>query len=89
MDILRFGTPAGLGLDVFGFLLVIWFGHSLFIRSVKGSPEGTNGKEDVLYISHGDVDEVRERRRRCLAYTGVVVIVLGFILQGIGWAACL
>ena len=82
MGILLYATPVGLMLDIVGFLLIIRYGHSLFLRLVSGNlPD----RQDYnLYLQAGGVDEQIESRRRLCARIGVVAVAVGFGLQAIG-----
>ena len=50
METLQYATPLGLALDVVGFLLVVRYGHSLFLRFGTGVPDSTTGKDGDLYF---------------------------------------
>ena len=82
MGILLYATPVGLMLDIAGFLLIIRYGHSLFLRIVSGNlPD----RQDYnLYLRADGVDERIESRRRLYARIGVVAVAVGFGLQAIG-----
>ena len=82
MGILLYATPVGLILDIAGFLLIIRYGHSLFLRIVSGNlPD----RQDYnLYLRADGVDERIESRRRLYARIGVVAVAVGFGLQAIG-----
>ena len=82
MGILLYATPVGLMLDIVGFLLIVRYGHSLFLRLVSGNlPD----RQDYnLYLQAGGVDEQIESRRRLYARIGVAAVAVGFGLQAIG-----
>ena len=82
MGILLYATPVGLILDIAGFLLIIRYGHSLFLRIVSGNLPDT--QDYNLYLRADGVDERIERRRRLYARIGVVAVAVGFGLQAIG-----
>ena len=67
LEILPYTTPLGLTLDIVGFLLVIRFGHSLFISSGTGPPVGN--RDGDLYLQYEGANEGHESRRRLWAHT--------------------
>ncbi len=85
MDILQYATPIGLGLDIVGFLMVIRYGHALFIRS-GGRPDHSKGKDGDLWLGDGSNKGESEdsQRRRFRAKAGVGIVVFGFVMQIIG-----
>ena len=84
MEILLYTTPSGLILDIVGFLLVIRYGHSLFIRSGTGPPVDNIGKDGDLYLQRKGPSEGRDNGRRLWAHVGVATVIIGFGLQIIG-----
>ena len=87
MEILLYTTPLGLLLDIVGFILIIRFGHSLFLRAVSGS--SPNRRDYIIYLEVPGNDDRKEGHRRLCAYAGVVAIITGFGLQAIGAMAAL
>ena len=77
--------PIGLLLDIAGFLMVIHYGHALFMRTGVGEPDSTIGKDGDHYnkLASGDPAEIArwDYRRRLKAHIGVWLVVLGFALQ--------
>lgn len=87
MTHLVWAVPTGLMLDVVGFALVIWYGHSLFLHIGPGPPDKETGKDGDLYLglsSASEEDLAGDRRRLKLAYLGVATVLIGFVLQIIG-----
>ena len=82
VGILLYFTPLGLVLDIVGFILIIRYGHSLFLRVVSG--DLPDRQDNNLYLQANGIDERIENRRRLYAYIGVAAIVLGFGLQAVG-----
>ena len=82
VGILLYLTPIGLMLDIVGFLLIIRYGHSLFLRVVSGNLP--NRRDSNLYLRVDGVDERTESRRRLYARIGVATVVVGFGLQAVG-----
>ena len=82
-EILLYTTPLGLALDIAGFLLIIRYGHSLFIRSGVGPPP-SKGKDGDLYLRREGPVEGHGDRRRLWAYVGVAIVCVGLVLQGVG-----
>ena len=78
-------TPIGIALDIIGFGLVIRYGHSLFIHISSSKPPDETGKDGDLFmvVGNGEAD-TQAKKRRILARAGVVVVIIGFILQFIG-----
>ena len=93
IELLLFATPLGLLIDIVGVILIVMYGHVLFIRSGTGPPNDSVGKDGDLYIQHSrppNEDAKRaSRRRECLAYTGVGLVVFGFGLQIVGAIAAI
>ena len=82
-----FLVPTGLGLDIVGFLLVVIYGHSLFIHMTSdASPAADLGKAgDLVFWVKGDASvDRRDERRKLAALCGVVLVVIGFSLQIVG-----
>lgn len=48
-EVLLWAIPLGLAVDIAGFLVVVRFGHSLFIRTGTGPPSD-EGKDGDLYL---------------------------------------
>ena len=82
VGILLYATPVGLILDIAGFLLIIRYGHSLFLRVVSGSLP--DRQDNNLYLRADGVDERSENRRRLYARIGVATVAIGFGLQAVG-----
>ena len=85
--IVTFSAPClqsiGLFLDIVGFALLFAFGHTVFIRVVQNAP-GPGANNRYLYLVPGASDpkgESRNKRHRALAYVGVGLIMIGFVLQ--------
>ena len=77
--------PIGLVLDIVGFLLVVRYGHALFIHVRSGPPEAATGRDGDLYIEISRADaEPEDQRRRRKAWMGVWVVVGGFAVQIVG-----
>lgn len=76
-------TIGGLCLDLIGFVLVIRYGHALFIRSGPDPPQKGEGKDGDLYLQTNDP---AYGRRLCLAKTGVALVITGFLAQIAGAA---
>ena len=91
LQFLLYATPLGLGLDIAGFVLVILYGHSLFLRSGVGPPKGNPGKDGDMYVAFGSGNseqiERSGRSRRFKAYVGAGLVILGFVLQIVGFLA--
>ena len=82
VGILLYATPVGLMLDIVGFLLIIRYGHSFFIRVM--SRDLPDRQDSNLYLRADGADERIENRRRLYARIGVVAVAVGFGLQAIG-----
>ena len=89
LRILLYMAPVGLMLDIVGFLLIIRYGHSLFLRGVSGTGHLPDRQDYNLYLRADGVDERIESRRRLYARIGVVTVVVGFGLQVIGSTAAI
>ena len=89
LEVLLYTIPSGLTLDIVGFLLIIRYGHSLFMRSGSGPPDDSMGKDGDLYFQHEGPDEGQYRRRRVWAYVGVTTVIVGFGLQIVGSMAAI
>ena len=68
----------GLAFDIVGVLVVFWFGLAADVP--RDAPMG------FLIVNEPDETEeraarVKWRRYRCLSYLGLLLLVLGFILQ--------
>ena len=87
MEILLYTAPLGLMLDIAGFLLIIRYGHSLFLRVVSGNLP--DRKDNNLYLRGDGVDERFESRLRLYARIGVVAVAVGFGLQVVGSTAAI
>ena len=88
-EVLPYASPLGLSLDIIGFILIIRYGHSLFIRSGSRPPDDSIGKDGDLYLQHGGPDRGQDRIRRCWARVGVATVITGFGLQIVGSAAAI
>ena len=79
--------PIGLLLDIVGFLVVIRYGHALFLRTGVGPPD-PKWKDGDVYWQIADDDPVKvalwDARRRLKAHIGVGLVVLGFVMQIVG-----
>ena len=84
LDFLRLAIPLGLAMDLFGVLLVIRYGHSLFIRIGETTPEPGQGKDGDLFFTVRGGDSGQNKRHRRLANAGVMVVVAGFAMQLVG-----
>lgn len=83
---LTYLTPAGLVLDVIGFVLIAKFGHSLFFMVGFGPPHPDQGQEGDIYAeSSTPVNLDTQIRRRMLVYSAIILVVIGFLLQIAGW----
>ena len=89
LEALLYTIPAGLTLDIIGFLLIIRYGHSLFMKSGSGPPDDNMGKDGDLYFQHEGPDAGQDRRRRAWAYVGVTTVTVGFGLQIVGSMAAI
>ena len=87
VGILLYATPVGLMLDIVGFLLIIRYGHSLFLRVVSGNLP--DRQDSNLYLRVDGIDERIESRRRLYSRIGVVAVAVGFGLQVIGSTAAI
>lgn len=88
LEVLTWAAVLGLALDIVGFLLVIKYGHSLFLWA--GAKLPPKQKNDVLYLYGGEL--TREdvfKRRRFWAKSGVVIVVIGFGFQIVGAVAAI
>ena len=86
--------PAGLALDIAGFLLVYLFRQGFVPTVSNRAPSNGEGKDGDYWVEvHGLSAkeamqiQVKERRERCLALVGVGAVLLGFALQIIGSVA--
>ncbi len=86
-EILVWATVLGLGLDIAGFLLVIKYGHSLFLWA--GAKLPPKQKDGVLYFHGGELNKDVFGRRRFWAQLGVAIVVIGFAFQIVGAAAAI
>ena len=89
LEVLLYAIPSGLTLDIFGFLLIIRYGHSLFIRSGSGPPDDSKGKDGDIYLNYEGQNEGQDQRRRFRAHTGVALVTIGFGLQIVGSVAAI
>ena len=89
MEILLYTTPLGLTLDIVGFILLVRYGHSLFMRSGVDLPVDNIGKDGDLYLRHQGADEGHDIRRRFWAHVGVAIVLIGFTLQVVGSIAAI
>ena len=89
LEALLYTIPLGLTLDIVGFLLIIRYGHSLFIRSGSGPPDDSIGKDGDLFLQHRGPDKGQDRLRRFWAYVGVATVIAGFGLQIVGSMAAI
>ncbi len=88
MGVLVWATVLGLGLDIVGFLLVIKYGHSLFLWA--GAKLPTKQKDDVLYFYGGELERKDVfGRRRLWAKLGVALVAIGFSSQIVGAVAAI
>lgn len=74
----RIVTIVGLFLDLTGFVLVIRYGHALFIRMGSEPPQKGEGRDGDLYLQTKDPDY---GRRLGLARIGVALVIIGFLAQ--------
>lgn len=80
-EVLLWLAPAGLVLDIIGFLLVILLGHTLFVLS---------GGLVVSQEKDGSVGfRILKKWQQNIAWVGVALVMVGFILQGIGSSAAI
>lgn len=84
MEALNYATLVGLVLDVFGFLLIVRYGHSLFLRVGAGAPRENEGKDGDFFLEIAGADDRGDRQRRRKAHVGVATVVVGFSLQIVG-----
>ena len=84
MSILVVATPIGLALDIVGFVLLIRYGHALFITVSGGPPSGSKGSDNVLHIQTSESSGRENSRERFRARIGVVMVIFGFGLQLLG-----
>ena len=84
LEVLVYAVPAGLGLDVVGFVLVIRNGHALFIYAGTGPPSPEMGKDGDMYLQHSGQEGEGDNRQRSWAMAGVVLVIAGFGLQMVG-----
>ena len=75
--------PVGLALDILGFALVFWFGHAVFIRvEIPRIPETAAGNKSHLTLTVDSPSTVAQNQRhRRWAYSGAVLVILGFAAQ--------
>jgi len=78
-----FVTIAGLFLDLIGFVLVILYGHALFIRMGSDPPQRGEGRDGDLYLQTNAPDY---GKRLSLARIGVALVITGFLAQIAGAA---
>ena len=90
IEYLVYAIPVGLLLDILGFILVVRYGHALFIHLGIGSPPSDRVKDGDIYIQlRGQGEDADNNRRRQKANAGVVLVVLGFSLQLLGSIAAI
>ena len=89
LEVLLYTIPSGLTLDIIGFLLIIRYGHSLFMGSGSGPPDDSMGKDGDFYFRHEGPDKGQDSRRRIWAYVGVTTVIVGFVLQIFGSMAAI
>ena len=93
MEIVLYAAPLGLMLDIVGFLLVIRYGHSLFIRTGVGPPSESDLKDWDMYLQYKGPDTEHGRsqgsRHRFRAHLGVATVITGFGLQIVGSTAAI
>ena len=78
-------VPIGLMLDIAGFLLVVRYGHALFLHMGSGPADNAKGKDGDLYFEGAGADvDAADSRRKKKAWTGVWLVVGGFVLQIFG-----
>ena len=91
MDYWLLTVPFGLFLDIIGFVIIIRFGHNLFIRTFRDfNNDESNG--DILAVmpeNISDADLSRDKRRRMYARIGVALVIAGFASQIIGSVAAI
>ena len=85
MTALGYLVPIGLMLDIVGFLLVVRYGHALFLHAGSGPPDNAKGKDGDWYAEMlgEDIDAADTRLKR-KAKAGVCLVVIGFVLQIVG-----
>lgn len=94
IELLLFATPLGLLVDIGGVILIVMYGHALFIRSGTGPPDDSSvGRDGDLYFQHSGppnegVEKASKRRER-LAYMGVGLLMFGFGPQIVGSIAAI
>ena len=75
VELLLLATPLGLLIDIGAVILIVMYGHALFIRSGAEPPDDSVGKDGDLYLQRSgppdEGDERASRRRECLAHMGV------------------
>ena len=83
MAYLLYLTPIGLALDIVGFVLVVAYGHNLFMRVVAKPPrqDDKGFSRRRIYLESAGSDLADARRPVQKAYCGVAIVVLGFVLQ--------
>ena len=84
MESLIYLTPLGLALDIIGFLIVIEFGHNIFMRFDKEPPDPGDGRDGQIHWQSEGGTNIELRRR---AYVGVCIVVVGFVFQIVGSVA--
>ena len=88
LRILVWAVVLGLGLDIVGFLLVIRYGHSLFLLAGTGPPP-PDMADGAIYMQYKGTEKHRDARRRFLAKLGVIVVATGFGFQILGAVAAI
>jgi hypothetical protein len=73
-----YAIPLGLAVDVAGFILVILYGHTLFIRSGTGPPDDNQGRDGDLYLQTRNRDNVGNS-------SGTIAAGGGGLVWGSGW----
>ena len=89
LEFLLLAVPAGFVLDVVGFILLISYGHNLFIWFGENPPKPGEGNDTILHLEGPGLDSGQHRRLRQRALMGAWAVVIGFALQLIGSIAVL
>ena len=89
IELLLWAAPLGLLIDIGGFLLVIRYGHTLFMRVGTEAIDSEGKDGDVFIVIPGLPGDSGDRRRRRWAHMGVCVVVAGFGLQIVGAIAAI
>ncbi len=84
MEALNYATLVGLILDIVGFILIIRYGHSLFLRVGAGAPRASEGRDGDFYFDVPGANDGGDGQRRRKARAGVATVMVGFGLQIVG-----